>query len=92
MSSVAKTAVASNYLLGGSAALVLLQLLAVFPLPVALLVPSLFLPVQLCTSFPSPRMVHPEVPPAKLAPARFDTGLLPSGIKFHPFVSSVVFL
>jgi hypothetical protein len=86
-------AVASNYLLGGSAALVLLQLFAVFPPPVALLVPSLSLPVpvQLCTSFPSPRMVHPEVPPAKLAPARFDTGLLPSGIKFHPF-SSVVFV
>jgi hypothetical protein len=93
MSSVAKTAVASNYLLGGSAALciVLLQLLAVCPLPVALLVPSLFLPVQLCTSFPPPRMVHPGVPPAKLAPARFSTGLLPSGIKFHPFVSFVVF-
>ena len=70
MSSVAKTAVASNYLLGGSAALVLLQLLAVCPLPVALLVPSLFLPVQLCTPFPLPRMVHLGVPPAKLAPAR----------------------
>jgi hypothetical protein len=38
---------------------------------VALLV-TLFLPVQLCTSFPSPLVVRFGVPPAKLAPARLN--------------------
>ena len=71
MSSDVKVTVASNYLVGVVTTEDLLLLLVASPLPVALLVP-LFLPVQLCTPFPSPLVVRLGVPPAKLAPARLN--------------------
>jgi hypothetical protein len=78
MSSAAKVTVAFNYLVGVVTTEVLLQLLVVLPPPVALLVP-LFLPLQLCTSFPSPLVVClGVVPTASEAGARpFELGCCP---------------
>ena len=90
MSSVAKTAVASNYLLGGFAALVLLQLWPSAPFQWHSWCPP---SSSLCSSaHPSPYHVwftsgfrqQSWRPPVR-------TGSLSSELKFHPFVSFLVF-